>query len=81
MTDELAAVLASAIRAERSRLGWSQTALGERLHWSQTKVAQVEAGIRRVYVHELPAICSVLGVPLSRLLMDADPADLAALGL
>jgi transcriptional regulator with XRE-family HTH domain len=81
MSDHLALTLARAVRAERSRHGWSQTRLGEALGWSQSKVAAVEAGTRRLNADELPDICTALGVTLERLLTDADPADLAALGL
>ena len=81
MSDHLALTLARAVRAERSRHGWSQARLGEALGWSQSKVAAVEAGTRRLNADELPDICTALGVTLQRLLTDADPADLAALGL
>ena len=81
MSDHLALTLARAVRAERSRNGWSQARLGETLGWSQSKVAAVEAGTRRLNADELPDICTALGVTLQRLLTDADPADLAALGL
>jgi transcriptional regulator with XRE-family HTH domain len=81
MSDHLALTLAHAVRAERARQTWSQTALADRLGWSQTKVAAVEAGTRRLYVHEMPEVCRALGVSLARLLQDADPEDLRALGL
>jgi hypothetical protein len=41
----------------------------------------VETGTRRLNADELPDLCAALGVTLSRLLTDADPADRAALGL
>jgi transcriptional regulator with XRE-family HTH domain len=81
MSDHLALTLARAVRAERSRHGWSQARLGEALGWSQSKVAAVEAGTRRLNADELPDICIALGVTLQRLLTDADSADLVALGL
>ena len=49
MSDALANVVARSVRAERARRGLSQTELGARLGWSQTKVSQVESGARRIY--------------------------------
>jgi hypothetical protein len=61
----------------------SQTphALAERLGWSQTKIAAIDGGTRRLYLHEMPEICRAFGVTLTRLLQDGDPDDLQALGL
>ena len=81
MSDALANVVARSVRAERARRGLSQTELGARLGWSQTKVSQVESGARRIYAHELPEICSALEISLLRLLEGASAADLEALGL
>ena len=81
MSDALATVVARSVRAERARRGLSQTELGARLGWSQTKVSQVESGARRIYAHELPEICSALEISLMRLLEGASLADLEALGL
>jgi transcriptional regulator with XRE-family HTH domain len=81
VSDHLARTLARAVRAERSRLGWSQARLGEALGLSQSSVAAIEAGIRRLNADELPELCATLGVPLRRLLADASSEDLKALGL
>lgn len=81
MSDALANVVARSVRAERARRGLSQTELGARLGWSQTKVSQVESGARRIYAHELPEICSALEISLLRLLEGASVGDLEALGL
>jgi transcriptional regulator with XRE-family HTH domain len=69
------------LRAERSRQGLTQAQLADRLGWSRQKVAAVEAGTRRLFFDDVPDLCAALGVPLSRLLIDADPDDLNALGL
>ena len=69
------------LRAERSRQGLSQAELAERLGWSRQKVAALEAGTRRLFFDDMPDLCAALGVPLSRLLIDADPGDLKVLGL
>ncbi|MDQ1288518.1 MAG: helix-turn-helix transcriptional regulator [Actinomycetota bacterium] len=81
MSDALANVVARSVRAERARRGLSQTELGTRLGWSQTKVSQVESGARRIYAHELPEICSSLEISLLRLLEGANAEDLRSLGL
>ena len=81
VSDALANVVARSVRAERARRGLSQTELGAKLGWSQTKVSQVESGARRLYAHELPEICSALEISLMRLLEGASDADLQALGL
>jgi transcriptional regulator with XRE-family HTH domain len=81
MSDALANVVARSVRAERARRGLSQSELGTKLGWSQTKVSQVESGARRLYAHELPEICSALEISLMRLLAGASEADLEALGL
>jgi ribosome-binding protein aMBF1 (putative translation factor) len=81
MSDALANVVARSVRAERARRGLSQTELGAKLGWSQTKVSQVESGARRLYAHELPEICSALEISLMRLLEGASHEDLQALGL
>ena len=81
VSDALANVVARSVRAERARRGLSQSELGAKLGWSQTKVSQVESGARRLYAHELPEICSALEISLMRLLEGASDADLEALGL
>jgi transcriptional regulator with XRE-family HTH domain len=81
VSDALANVVARSVRAERARRGLSQSQLGERLGWSQSKVAAVESGARRLYAHELPDVCSALEVTLLRLLQDASDQDMEALGL
>lgn len=81
MTQRLAAAFAGGIRAERSRLGLTQTQLGERLGWSTTKVATVERGERSLLAEDLADVCRSLGVPLALLLAAAHPDDRKALGI
>lgn len=69
------------MRAERSRQGLTQAQLANKLGWSRQKVAALEAGTRRLFFDDVPDLCAALGVPLSRLLLDADPDDLHTLGL
>ena len=81
MSDSLALVLKRAVRAERARLGWSQTDLANALGWSQSRVASLETGTRQLYAHELPEVCAALGVTLDRLFAAADHKDRERLGL
>jgi transcriptional regulator with XRE-family HTH domain len=81
MSDRFALALRQAIRAERARQGLTQEDLAQRLGWTRQVVWTVETGARTVAMHEMPDICRALDVTLSRLLVDADPADISALGL
>lgn len=81
MSDSLALVLSRAVRAERARTGLSQQELASRLHTSQTTVAAIEAGTRRLRADELPDLCRALGVTLDVLLIGASKDDRQALGL
>lgn len=75
----IGAVVARNVRAERARLGWRQADLANRLGWSATKVGNVESGVRKVTMDDLPALCGALGVKLIKLLDGADPDDIAKL--
>ena len=81
MSDQAARAISRSLRAERSRLRWTQAQLAERLGWSQQKVASVETGARRLYADELPDLALALGVPLAKMLDGLNGADLRALGL
>ncbi len=81
MTSELADIVARNIRLERSHRRWKQEQLAERLGWGPAVITALEAGTRRVNMDDLPALCRVFGISLSRLIDGADPDDLAALGL
>ena len=78
---ELADIVARNIRLERSRRRWKQEQLAELLGWGPAVISGLEAGTRRVNMDDLPALCRVFGISLSRLIDGADPQDLAALGL
>lgn len=81
VTSTLAYTLMRGIRAERTRQGWTQAQLGERLGWSRKTVMQIEAGDRQLLAHELSDVCRALGVGLPTLLVTVDPADRENLGL
>ena len=81
MTATLALALSRAVRAERARLGISQTELAERLGTSQSSVSAIEQGTRRIYADELVELCTAFELSLSELLNRADTKDRTALGL
>lgn len=74
-------IAARNVRALRAFHGLRQADLAERLGWSPTKVADVESGRRRITADQLVELCGAFGVPLTRLLQDAEPGDLRTLGL
>lgn len=78
---DLGHVIAANVRAERARRQWRQADLAERLGWDVGTVGHLETGRRDVRATDLPALCRVFGISLERLLQDADPADIEALGL
>ena len=75
----LSAFLARNIRAERARRLWKQEELADLLGWGRSTVGAVETGRRGVSIDDLPTLCKVFDVPLSKLLEGADEAALAAL--
>jgi len=76
MNSALVAALARNIRAERTRVKLSQSELGSLVGWSQKTVERIEAGDRRIYFDELPAICQALGISVPRLLLDVPTDDM-----
>ncbi len=81
MSSTLNAALLKAIRAERARVGLTQSALAERLGWHRNTVAKIEAGDRQLAAHELVDVCQALEIPLSTLLVAIDPRDKEILGI
>ncbi len=81
MPGRLLQVAARAVAAERTRKGWSQAELADRLRWARSTVQRVETGERNITLDELPALCATLGVTLRELLRDAPAAELRKLGL
>lgn len=73
--------MARAVRAERSRQGLTQAELAQRLGWTRDRVSMVERMAAAIALDELPGLCRGLGVPLSRLLVEADREDVEALDL
>jgi transcriptional regulator with XRE-family HTH domain len=74
-------VIAANVRAERARRRWRQADLAEALGWDIGTVGHLETGRRDVRASDLPQLCRALGISLDRLLQDADPTDVEALGL
>lgn len=81
VSDAMALAICRSVRAERARNGLTQSALAERLGVSQSTIAAMESGTRRVYAHELPDICRALDTTLAGLLHGAPESDLRALGI
>lgn len=81
MAPTIADILARNVRVERTRRGWRQADLAERLGWSPPRVTAVEGGRRQLNMTMIAELCRAFGVPLVKLLEDADPADLQVLGL
>lgn len=81
MAHTAADYLARGVRVERTRRDWRQVDLAERLGWSQTRVAAVEGGRRTLDITAIVELCRAFGVPLGKLLEDANPDDRRALGL
>lgn len=81
VSDRLAYALARGIRAERNRAGRTIADLAGELHWSPAKLQAVESGTRTLAAGDLADVCRALRQPLRRILIDADPEDLEALGL
>jgi transcriptional regulator with XRE-family HTH domain len=74
-------VVARNVRAERARLRWTQDQLADHLDWTRATLAAVETGRRALLVSDLPDLCRALDVPVARLLIGADPGDVAVLRL
>lgn len=80
MSDELAYALRKAIRAERIRRDLTQAQMASRMSWSRNTYAALESGARHLNADEIPDLCRALGVPFSRLLVDAPDEDRAVFG-
>jgi transcriptional regulator with XRE-family HTH domain len=78
---DLAAVVASNVRAERARRSWKQRELAERLNWSIGMVSDTESGQRRIGIADMPNLCRAFGVSFAEMIRGADPEDLTALDL
>lgn len=72
--DQTAFALRRAVRAERSRLGWNQQQLADRLGMTRRSISDLELGERTIAASELPDICEALGVSLADLLRDVPEA-------
>jgi transcriptional regulator with XRE-family HTH domain len=87
----LSAYVARGVRAERSRTGLTQVELAQLINeaqrdttataWTNTTVHELETGKRGIKLDDVPLLCQALGVTLYKLAQDADPRDLAALGI
>lgn len=68
----LARAFGKAIRAERERQGLSQEALGDAAGLDRTYVSGLERATRNPTLASMEKLASALGVPLSKLVADAE---------
>ena len=61
-----------ALRQHRQAAGLSQESLADRAGLHRTAVSLIERGQRSPSVETLQRICAALGIPVSRLLSDAE---------
>lgn len=61
------------VRAQRTRLGWSQERLGEAcgIHWSM--VGQIERGQRNVGLHNILKLATALSIDAGELVSGLQP--------
>jgi transcriptional regulator with XRE-family HTH domain len=79
---DLAAILASNIRAQRAKRKWRQQDLADRIEGvSMATVSDMETGARNMLVNDLLPLCEAFGLPLVKLLDGARDEDLRTLGL
>lgn len=76
--DEL---IAANVRAARARRRMTQEDLADEVGWVRPVVTRLEAGKRRVTVHDAAALCVALGIDLRELLHGADEDVFTAFGL
>jgi transcriptional regulator with XRE-family HTH domain len=60
------------IAEERDRLGWTQEELGIAADLHRASVCNIEAGRQRTSVYRLRVLASVLGVPMAKLMPEAE---------
>jgi transcriptional regulator with XRE-family HTH domain len=70
----LSPYLAEAIRARRLMAGLTQEEVAERSGLHETYISMVERSVRNVTVEALERIANAIGVPSSRILLDAEAA-------
>lgn len=79
--EELDALIAGNVRAQRARLQLRQDDLADEMGWSRPVISAIEAGNRRVTLTDAVALCRVLQIDLRQLLAGADPDVLQTLGV
>lgn len=79
--EEMDAVVAGNVRAQRARLQLRQEDLADEMGWSRPVVSAIEAGSRRVTLADAVALCRVLEIDLRQLLAGVEPDVLQTLGI
>lgn len=68
----LAKAFGKAVKAERENAGWSQELLGDYAGLDRTYVSGLERAVRNPTLATMEKIASALGVPLSKLIAEAE---------
>lgn len=79
--EEMDAVVAGNVRAQRARLQLRQEDLADEMGWSRPVVSAIEAGSRRVTLADAVALCRVLEIDLRQLLAGVEAEVLQTLGI
>lgn len=79
--EEMDAVVAGNVRAQRARLQLRQEDLADEMGWSRPVVSAIESGSRRVTLADAVALCRVLEIDLRQLLAGVEPDVLQTLGI
>lgn len=78
---EVDALIAENVRAARARRRITQQELADEVNWERPVVTRLEAGKRRVTVHDAYVLCAALEIDLPELLRGADADVLRSFGL
>lgn len=79
--DEMDAVIAGNVRAQRARLQLRQEDLADEMGWSRPVISAIETGNRRITLPDAVALCRVLQIDLRQLLAGVDVDTLQTLGI
>lgn len=79
--EELDALIAGNVRAQRSRLQLRQEDLAADMGVDRKAVVRIEAGQRRITLFDALALCAALQLDLRQLLAGIDPSALETFGI
>lgn len=79
--EELDALIAGNVRAQRNRLKLRQEDLADEMGMDRKAVVRIEAGTRRISLFDALALCAALQLDLRQLLAGVEPEALHTFGL